>query len=77
MGSNEGSSSNHVTAVFPTVEALATHLGISRQSAYAALRSGIIPHVRIGKRFILPRAAIDRWLRNAGREGHLTGTNLV
>jgi hypothetical protein len=30
------------------------------------LRRGIIPHIRIGKRFILPRAAIAEWLRTAG-----------
>jgi len=51
---------------YPTVEALATDLGISRQSAYAALRRGEIPHIRIGKRFVIPRAAIQEWLRTAG-----------
>ena len=52
--------------VYPSVEALATALGISRQSTYSALRSGEIPSIRLGKRFILPKAAIQEWLRSAG-----------
>jgi len=44
-------------------------LGISRASAYAGLRDGSIPHIRIGKRrYIIPRAAIDLWLKNAASQ---------
>jgi excisionase family DNA binding protein len=56
---------------YTSVDALASDLGISRQSAYAALRRGQIPHIRIGKRFIIPRSAISEWLRSAG--GGVTG----
>ena len=52
--------------VYPSVDALADDLGLSRQSTYAALNRGTIPHIRIGKRFILPRAAIQDWLRTGG-----------
>jgi excisionase family DNA binding protein len=51
---------------YTSVDELATEIGISRQAAYAALRRNIIPHIRIGKRFILPRSAIAEWLRTAG-----------
>jgi excisionase family DNA binding protein len=59
---------------YPSVGALASELGISRQAAYSALRQGVIPHIRIGKRFVLPRAAIAEWLRTAGKLGP-TGLN--
>jgi excisionase family DNA binding protein len=56
-------------SVYPSVDALAEELGISRQSAYAGLREGTIPSIRLGKRFIIPRAAVQEWLRKAGRSG--------
>ncbi len=55
---------------FDSVDELAAYLGISRQGVYAGLRKGKIPHIRLGKRFIIPRAAVDEWLRSAGRESH-------
>jgi excisionase family DNA binding protein len=56
--------------VIPSVDHLARELGISRQSAYAGLRAGTIPGIRLGKRFIIPRAAIDQWLKSAGQAVH-------
>jgi excisionase family DNA binding protein len=53
-------------AVFPSVEDLARHLRLSRHSTYEGLRAGTIPGIRVGKRFVLPRAAIAEWLRTAG-----------
>jgi excisionase family DNA binding protein len=58
---------NESGAIYPSVEALAAELGISRQSAYAALRKGAIPAIRLGRRFIIPRAAVAKWLESAGR----------
>ena len=52
------------SAIYQSVEELAQEIGISRQSAYAALRNNTIPHIRLGKRYILPKAAIAEWLRN-------------
>ena len=60
---NEGIS----PAVFPSVDSLAEDLGLSRQATYTGLRNNTIPHIRIGKRFIIPRAAIAEWLRTAGK----------
>jgi excisionase family DNA binding protein len=59
-------SDDRATPVYRSVEALALELGISRQSAYSALRNGLIPSIRLGKRYILPRAATSRWLAEAG-----------
>ena len=53
--------------VYGSVTELATELGISRQSAYAALNTGAIPSIRLGRRFVIPRAAVQEWLRAAGK----------
>lgn len=45
-----------------TVEEAARILGISRGSAYEAVRRGDIPTIRIGKRLIVPVAALERML---------------
>lgn len=45
---------------------LATMLGLSRQGVYVGLRNGNIPSIRLGKRFVIPRAAIEQWLQTAG-----------
>ncbi len=49
-----------------TVEEAAVILGISRASAYEATRHGEIPCIRIGRRILVPRVALDRLLRAAG-----------
>lgn len=45
-----------------SVEEAATLLGIGRTTAYAAVRSGTLPAVRIHRRVVVPRAAIERLL---------------
>jgi excisionase family DNA binding protein len=45
-----------------TVEEAATALGISRAFAYEAVTRNEIPHVRIGRRILIPRAALERLL---------------
>lgn len=55
------------STTYPSVDALAKELGISRQAAYTGLRNKTIPHIRIGKRFVIPRSAIEDWLRSAGQ----------
>ena len=45
-----------------TVEEAGRLLGISRNSAYEAARRGELPAIRIGKRLIVPRAALEKLL---------------
>ena len=45
---------------------LAGVLGISRSGVYTALRNGTIPHVRIGRRFVIPKTAVESWLAGVG-----------
>ena len=48
-----------------TVEEAAEILGIGRNSAYEAVRRGEIPAIKIGKRVLVPKAALDRMLSGA------------
>ena len=45
-----------------TVEEAGRILGIGRSAAYAAVGRGEIPALRIGKRLLVPRAALERLL---------------
>jgi hypothetical protein len=49
-----------------TVEETGKILGISRASAFVAAKKGQIPTLRIGKRLIVPRRALERLLDAAG-----------
>ena len=50
-----------------TVEEAAVVLGISRASAYDAVSRGEIPCIRIGRRILIPKVALERLLDGAGR----------
>lgn len=50
-----------------SVEEAGRLLGISRGSAYEAARRGDIPTLRIGKRLIVPVAALQSLLASAGK----------
>ena len=45
-------------------------LGISRGLMYQALNTDEIPSIRIGRRILIPRAALDRLL-NEGTDGNI------
>ena len=45
-----------------SVKAAAKILGLSRASAYEAVRTGQIPSLRFGKRIVVPRAALNKML---------------
>ncbi len=51
-----------------SVEETAEVLGIGRNSAYEGVRTGQIPSIRIGKRILVPRIALERILENAGSQ---------
>jgi excisionase family DNA binding protein len=51
-----------------TVEEAAEVLGISRPTAYEAIQTGEIPHIRIGRRILIPRVALEKLLANAGEK---------
>lgn len=51
-----------------TVPEAAKLLGVSRMTAYAAVREGAIPSLRIGRRVLVPKVALDRLLMQANGE---------
>ncbi len=51
-----------------SVEETAKVLGIGRNSAYEGVRTGQIPSIRIVKRILVPRIALERILENAGSQ---------
>jgi excisionase family DNA binding protein len=68
MATRYESATTENASTYPSVAALAADIGLSERSTRNALRRGEIPHLRIGRRFILPKAAIAEWLRSAGRD---------
>lgn len=52
-----------------TIEETAKVLGLGRTSAYEAVRRGEIPVLRVGRRLLVPRAALERLLAEPGGQG--------
>lgn len=48
-----------------TVEEAAEMLGLSRAFAYEAVSRGEIPSIRIGRRILIPKVALERLLNSA------------
>lgn len=47
-----------------SVEEARRLLGLSRGLMYQAIRNGQVPSIRIGRRILIPRAALERMLEN-------------
>lgn len=50
-----------------SVPEAAIRLGIGRTQAYAAVQRGEIPAVKVGRRLLVPEAALERLLNEAGQ----------
>ena len=57
-----GSETNQVERRTVSVEEAGRILGISRGAAYACANDGSIPTIRLGKRLLVPKAALERML---------------
>ena len=55
-------------SAYRSVAELADDIGVCERTVREALRRGEIPCIKIGKRYVLPKAAIQRWLEQA--DGH-------
>jgi excisionase family DNA binding protein len=51
-----------VEALTYSVDDVAALLGIARGKAYEYVRSGAIPSIRMGKRYLIPRERFHTWL---------------
>lgn len=56
-----------------TIEELADYLKISKSTLYKLAQEGRIPAQKVGKHWRFRRAAIDRWLDEAGGRPRTTG----
>lgn len=48
------------------VPVIAKRLGVGRVSVYAMLEQGIIPGIRLGRRWIVTQSAYEEWERTCG-----------
>jgi excisionase family DNA binding protein len=51
-----------------SVEEIAGRLDIGRLAVYALLEQGIIPGIRLGRRWIITRHAYEHWERTCGTQ---------
>ena len=56
-----------------TIEEAAELLKVGRSGAYEAARRGDIPVLRIGRRWLVPRVALDKMLADAGKDAEVAG----
>jgi excisionase family DNA binding protein len=54
----------HLQRLTVTVDEAAKLLGLSRNATYDAVARKQIPSIRLGKRLLVPKAALDRLLEN-------------
>jgi excisionase family DNA binding protein len=57
------------------VSEAATMLGISRNSAFAAVRNGQIPALRVGRRLLISRHLLARMIESAASSGDDSAKN--
>jgi len=57
---------SQITPKVYTVREVQRLLNLGRSSVYEAITRGDIPTIRIGKRLLIPRVAIDQILAKAG-----------
>ena len=60
-----------------TVPEIASRLSIGRVAVYGMLEHGIIPAIRVGRRWIVTRYAYERWERTCGLKSGLAPHSLV
>ena len=49
-----------------TIQEAAILLNLGRSSMYQAVRNGSIPSVKLGRRILIPRTALEQFLLTAG-----------
>ena len=57
-----------------TIVEAAAVLGIGRNTCYELARTGRLPILRLGKRIVVPKEALERLLADAGKDGQAKAT---
>jgi excisionase family DNA binding protein len=52
-----------------TPRGVARECGFGVTNTYKMLADGTLPSIRVGNRFFIPRAALERWLASCGKPG--------
>jgi excisionase family DNA binding protein len=65
-GRGEAVRAKRAGAKMATVEDLAAELGIGRNQAYALVQMKVVPALRFGRRWLIPRAAIAKMVSADG-----------
>ena len=66
IAANQGDKSSGRPGKRMSVEEVARRLDIGRQGVYAMLEKGILPGIRLGRRWIITRHAYEQWERTCG-----------
>lgn len=56
---------NNTVTLVVTVEDLARLLAIGRNTAYLLVRSGKIRSIKVGRRYLIPKTAVEEYLNTA------------
>jgi len=59
---------NSKTRTTITVPEISDRLDVSEEIVYGMLRDNTIPNIRYGRRFIVSRAAYERWENSIGED---------
>ncbi len=51
-----------------SVSEAAEMLGVGQATLYQYVRAGLIPHVRIGRRIVIPLKALEEWMEQKAQE---------
>ena len=62
MDEPNGTQNKQASGIFPSVRACAEFCGVSERHLRTQINRNKFPHVRIGRRIILPRSAVIEWL---------------
>ena len=58
-----------------SIPEIANRLSVGRLAVYAMLEQGLLPGIRLGRRWIVTRASFEAWEKTCGtRKGTPTGT---
>jgi excisionase family DNA binding protein len=65
IGRNRRKSSDACLTLRPKETTAITGFGVA--ATYELLESGAMPSIRVGKNYLIPRAALIEWINNCGK----------
>lgn len=56
-----------------SVKQAAKLIGVGKNTMYAAVAAGDVPHVKVGRRILIPVSRLEQWLEEHTQEGQVLG----